>query len=601
MKEKSKLIGKKCFGKTNKILICIIIIILILLVTFIIQKNKVKQRNVIEHNLQIEKLEQKIEKQVNIVKIEGNTIYITLKFVSNINNLEYIVYPDGNEIKLQKQTKILAIDYQLENRKEYKFIAKANDSQEVEFIIIVDKDMLPKININEEKYATITTQGVVLQQIITMDITEGYKTMYSLDNKKTWHEYTGEIKTINVNEVIGKKIPIKEEYKNVITLEKRVNIPKVVLAEDAIGPLAYDNNEETYVEKSGYIKIDNEMEGFKIKILSNKVTVRWTKEDKSTYIDRSKIINNSTQSQRNGTILTIPEGAVYLKFSGTNIKLKVVQVIPSVNFYPTEIGIKELTISAKTIKFGPDVTYKYYLGNVLKQTTKQSTYKFTGLTPYYDNEIKVIAEDSNGNKDTTIKQIRTKPEEGILQFMASDAIKSSNQAYVRPINGIPSYTFEILYLDQSNISNYGTYNQSTNTYTITKNMNLGTAEMSKMAVLKCDGNLTINSGVTITAASSYNIEDATGIATKVKGIFICCTGTFTNNGTITQSGRGTYKTAGQSLYLWKNPNETLEYVPAYGGAGSGSHYKNGCTAGNVSIESRGTGRRRIRTYLYKSC
>lgn len=598
MKEKSKFIGNKYFLKTNKILICIIMIIIILLVAFIIQKNKIKQRNEIEHNLQIEKLEQKIEKEVNIIKIEENTIYITLKFVSNINNLEYIVYPDGNQIRLQKQTKLLAIDYQLENRKEYKFIAKANDSQEVEFIIIVDKDMLPIINVKEEKYATITTQGVVLQQIITMDITEGYKTMYSLDNKKTWHEYTGEIKTINVNEIVGQKIPIKEEYKNVITLEKRVSIPEVVLAEDAIGPLAYDNNEETYVEKSGYIKIDKEMEGFKIKILSNKVTIRWTKEDKSTYIDKSKIINNTTQSQRNGTILTIPEEAVYLKFSGTNIKLKEVQVIPCVNFYPTQIEIKELTISTKTIKFSSDVTYKYYLENVLKQTTKQSAYKFTSLVPYYEYEIKVIAEDSNGNKDTTIKKIRTKPEEGILQFMASDAIKASNQAYVRPINGIPSYTFEILYLDQNNISNYGTYNQSTNTYTITKNMNLGTAQMSKMAVLKCDGNLTINSGVTITAASAYNIEDATGIATKVKGIFICCTGTFTNNGTITQSGRGTYKTAGQSLYLWKNANETLEYVPAYGGDGSGYHYKNGCTNGNISIESRGTGRRWFRTYLY---
>lgn len=600
MKEKGEFIGKKYFLKTNKIIICIIMVISILSVTFIIQRNKVKQQNEIEHNLQIEKLEQKIEKEVNIVKIEGNTIYITLKFVSSINNLEYIVYPDGNKIELQKQTKILAIDYQLENRKEYKFIAKANDSQEVEFIIIVDKDMLPKINVNEEKYATITTQGVVLQQIITMDTTEGYKTMYSLDNKKTWHEYTGEIKTINVNEVIGQKIPIKEEYKNVITLEKRVSIPKVVLAEDAIGPLAYDSNEETFVEETGYIKIDKEMQGFKIKILSNKVSIRWTKEDKSTIVDRTKIINSTSASERNGTILTIPEEAAYLRVNknSTNMKLKEIQVIPSVNFYPSEVGIKELTISAKTIKFSGDVTYKYYVGNELKQTTKQNLYKYTSLTPYYENEIKVIAEDANGNKDTTIKKIRTKPEEGILQLIASDAIKASNQAYVRPINGIPSYTFEILYLDQSNISNYGTYNQSTNTYTITKNMNLGTAQMSKMAVLKCDGNLTINSGVTITAASAYNIEDATGIATKVKGIFICCTGTFTNNGTITQSGRGTYKTTGQSLYLWKNLNETLEYVPAYGGTGSGNHYKNGCTNGNVSIESRGTGRRWLRTYLY---
>ncbi|MCL2110179.1 hypothetical protein FWH30_01175 [Microgenomates group bacterium] len=77
---------------------------------------------------------------------------------------------------------------------------------------------------------------------------------------------------------------------------------------------------------------------------------------------------------------------------------------------------------------------------------------------------------------------------------------------------------------------------------------------ARMCILIYHGNLTINSGVTVTPQ------------TRKRGLTIIVKGTLTNNGTISMTARGA-SAAGQNVHLWKNPNGTFEQVPATGGLG----------------------------------
>ena len=82
----------------------------------------------------------------------------------------------------------------------------------------------------------------------------------------------------------------------------------------------------------------------------------------------------------------------------------------------------------------------------------------------------------------------------------------------------------------------------------------------KMLVVKYHGNLTIDSGVTITAQQS-------GGLTYKKGMSIVVMGKLANNGNISMTARGTYNLAGENVYLWKNADASFEYVPALGATG----------------------------------
>ena len=104
--------------------------------------------------------------------------------------------------------------------------------------------------------------------------------------------------------------------------------------------------------------------------------------------------------------------------------------------------------------------------------------------------------------------------------------------------------------------------------TISSNTNYGTLDdcasgtganqmAKRMVVVKVNGDYTVNSGVTV--GPIYNEYGGP------KGFMLYVTGTLTNNGTIDNS-HGAYAT-GENVYLWKNANNTYEYVPAQGGVG----------------------------------
>lgn len=88
-----------------------------------------------------------------------------------------------------------------------------------------------------------------------------------------------------------------------------------------------------------------------------------------------------------------------------------------------------------------------------------------------------------------------------------------------------------------------------------------TTDAANMVIFKVNGDLTINSGITITGCKSASGYGGT------KGFMIFCTGTLTNNGAISMTARGA-KAAGQNVYLWKNNDNSFEYVPVLGGSGA---------------------------------
>ena len=94
-----------------------------------------------------------------------------------------------------------------------------------------------------------------------------------------------------------------------------------------------------------------------------------------------------------------------------------------------------------------------------------------------------------------------------------------------------------------------------------------------MIVLKVNGDLTIEEGAKLTAYASKNGYGGP------KGMTIYCTGTLKNNGTIDMTARGA-KAVGQNVYLFKNADNTYEYVPAIGADGGASV---GGTAGYASV------------------
>lgn len=94
-----------------------------------------------------------------------------------------------------------------------------------------------------------------------------------------------------------------------------------------------------------------------------------------------------------------------------------------------------------------------------------------------------------------------------------------------------------------------------------KTISLGDSSTTyKMLVVKYHGNLIIDEGVTVTATKVGNY-------TYKKGMYLCVLGDIENNGTISMTARGTYNCVGQNVYLWKNIDNTYEYVPKVGGAG----------------------------------
>ena len=86
----------------------------------------------------------------------------------------------------------------------------------------------------------------------------------------------------------------------------------------------------------------------------------------------------------------------------------------------------------------------------------------------------------------------------------------------------------------------------------------GTNYAQHTVVFKVLGDLTIKQGVTLSSVTSS--------LGGPKGFIIYCAGKIQNDGEITMSKNGAFA-KGENIYLFKNSNETFEFVPAIGGNG----------------------------------
>ena len=85
-------------------------------------------------------------------------------------------------------------------------------------------------------------------------------------------------------------------------------------------------------------------------------------------------------------------------------------------------------------------------------------------------------------------------------------------------------------------------------------------DAKNMVVVKVNGDLVINEGVTVTTHAS---ADGYG---GPKGFLLYVTGNIINKGTISMTARGA-RAVGENVYLWQNDDGTYEYIPAVGANG----------------------------------
>ena len=218
----------------------------------------------------------------------------------------------------------------------------------------------------------------------------------------------------------------------------------------------------------------------------------------------------------------------------------------------------------------------------LKLKLKQYKYEFL-----IDDEFKII--EINGNKYDE-EQEENIQGDGLLGKVANINTSGNYEIEINIENNVQKYNIHVivynndLILDgnseiygatlKENVYEFGNYNDVGNENEDAKNM----------VVLKVNGNITVNENVILTAIKNENGYGGP------KGMMIYCTGTITNKGTISMTGRGA-KAVGENVYLWKNEDGTYEYIPATGAqGGEGEYNSNGLKGydGNT-VELRATG------------
>lgn len=171
--------------------------------------------------------------------------------------------------------------------------------------------------------------------------------------------------------------------------------------------------------------------------------------------------------------------------------------------------------------------------------------------------------------------------ESLLKVIGENNLKTGNYEV--------TVSDEIYNLKVYNIDGSAEINADT-TFGVEDDVGKADGYAKNMIVLKVNGDLTIDEGVTLTPYAS------SGGYGGPKGMMVYCTGKLTNNGTISMTARGAYA-EGQNVYLWKNEDESYEYVPAVGAEGGKSVYNgnaaNGITGDEGTARQTGGGRKRI--------
>lgn len=190
-----------------------------------------------------------------------------------------------------------------------------------------------------------------------------------------------------------------------------------------------------------------------------------------------------------------------------------------------------------------------------------------------DGTIKWADEESNGDSDNT------KPAGGISGAIAQikESGKQDITMKIETADGEEkevSYAADVIYhqgdvaLDGMTPLEGATLNNKVYAFGDESDCGTATTDATRTVVVKIDGDLTVENGVTITS-----ICNRSGYGGP-KGMMIYCTRKLTNKGTITMTARGA-KAKGEDVYLYCNNDGSYEFVPAVGGAGASSRVQTG--------------------------
>ena len=244
----------------------------------------------------------------------GNIMNVTVNIKNEIG-IQKVIKPDNTDVTPAGTKEQVAIDYDVEDGKEYKFkVQLIGSNEQKEYTLKANLNAKPEIKQNESNaYPLLTKYGVEINKTVKIDYGESTNNSYSLDNGNSWIKYTEDGVSIKKEGKILAKSIINGE----ITKESQENII-MQLADNAIGEKAYDGDETTgaYYLNGGkrYINIDTELIGKKIKVI---YTYESWREAYFEDENNNKIGNIIVSGQE----IIIPEGAkkLYLWSGRINI------------------------------------------------------------------------------------------------------------------------------------------------------------------------------------------------------------------------------------------------------------------------------------------
>ncbi len=182
----------------------------------------------------------------------------------------------------------------------------------------------------------------------------------------------------------------------------------------------------------------------------------------------------------------------------------------------------------------------------------------------YSGEINALeVENRTINAKVEVKEGKTIQKTGVEAVIVSDSLLSAAEKAV--IGNNRYYRIAIkdeVYPVHTYVENGDTTYTANKSYGDANDVGTASANAKNMVLVKVNGDLTINSGVTVTSyGTSYG---------GTKGMLLYVTGNLENRGTITMTARGA-KAEGQNVYLWKNADASqrgeYEFVPKVGASG----------------------------------
>ena len=222
-------------------------------------------------------------------------------------------------------------------------------------------------------------------------------------------------------------------------------------------------------------------------------------------------------------------------------------------------------------------------GKTFSSVQRENTYTFANLEPSTEYIIKVRG--LRGKTivgDSELKTIKTKelkvPVNSTIIGTSLYEIMSTNEFHNNSlytfVANSETYPVRVFSFEENEVwSTNQTFGEASDVGTISTNA-------TRMVVVKVNGDLTINSGVTVTAFGNQ--------FGGPRGMLLYVTGTLTNNGIISMTARGA-KSPGQNVFLYRNQDGTNEFVPAIGATG-GAIFTGANIDGHGPDGSRASGR-----------